>query len=64
MAKINIAALVEQLESEFKKALTSTIHKEFGDIDFNAKEVFGTFKNELVDKCNSWEALPNKHIKS
>ncbi len=64
MAKIKVDAFVSQLETEFKKALTSTIYKELGDIEFNTKDLFNTFKKELVDKCDTWETLPNKHIKN
>ncbi len=64
MAKIKVDEFVDQLESEFKKALTSTIYKEIGDIDFNIKDVYNTFRKELIEKCNTWETLPNKYIKN
>ncbi len=64
MAKIKVEEFVNHLEGEFKKALSSTIYKELGDVEFNAKELFNTFKNELVDKCNTYESLPNKYIKN
>lgn len=64
MARIKIDEMVGHLEKEFRKALTSTLYKEFGELEFNAKDVYQTFKKELTEQCNSWENLPNKFVKN
>ena len=63
MAKIKIQGLCDELESELKQALTSTLRKHFDMEDHSIKDIFRTFQKELIDKCNSWENLPNKYIK-
>lgn len=64
MAKVKIEGLITQLDEELSKALNSTLRKHFENDQYSAKEVFKTFKKELVEKCNSWEAIPNKYIKN
>lgn len=63
MAKIKIQGLCDELESELKKALTSTLRKHFDSDDFSIKDIYKTFQKELIEKCNSWENVPNKYIK-
>ena len=64
MAKIKITGFVDELESELKQALTSTLRKHFDKDLYSIKEVYKTFVKEIEDKCNSWEHLPNKYIKN
>jgi cob(I)alamin adenosyltransferase len=64
MAKIKITGFIDELESELKQALTTTLRKHFDQDLYNIKEVYKTFEQALEDKCNSWEHLPNKYIKN
>lgn len=64
MAKLNIEEIIGHLDVEFRKALDATIREHFSSRDFNSREVFKTFKKEVGDKCNSWENIPNKYIRS
>jgi len=64
MAKVKIEGFISELEEELKKALTSTLRKHFENDQYSAKEVYRTFQKELVEKCNSWEEVPNKFIKN
>jgi len=64
MAKVKIEGFVIEMEKELRKALTSTLRKHFEHDQYSAKEVYKTFEKQLVDKCNSWEAIPNKFIKN
>ena len=64
MAKIKITGFLDELEVEIKKALTSTLRKHFDNNLYSSKEIYKTFEKELIDKCNSWEAIPNKYIKN
>lgn len=64
MAKVKIDGLINELEDELRKALTSTLRKHFENDQYSAKEVYKTFQKELVEKCNSWEEIPNKWVKN
>ncbi len=64
MAKVNIEEFIEHLDREIKKALESTIREHFPNQEYNTRAVFKTFKEEVTKKCNSWENVPNKYIRS
>ncbi len=64
MAKVKIEGLLDQLEVEMKKTLSSTLRKHFDEGSYSEKEVYKTFCKEFIDKCNSWESIPNKYIKN
>lgn len=64
MAKVNIEEFVDHLDLEIRKALNATLREHFPDQDFNSRKVFKTFQHEVVKKCNSWESIPNKFIRS
>lgn len=64
MAKVKIEEVVDHLDLEFRKALQATLREHFPDQAFNARAVFKTFKKEVYKKCNDWESIPNKFIRS
>ena len=64
MAKVNIEEFVDHLDLEIRKALDATLREHFPDQDFNSRTVFKTFKAQVTKKCNSWESIPNKFIRS
>ena len=64
MAKINIEEIIKHLDVEFRKALDSTVREHFSNQEFNSRAVFKTFTKEVTNKCNSWEKIPNKFIRS
>lgn len=64
MAKVNIGGLTEQLDEELWKALRATLREHFPDENFNSRAVLKTFKKEMAKRCNDWENIPNKYIRS
>ncbi len=64
MAKIKVDGLVEEMETEFKQALLSTLRRHFDKDTYSENEVVKTFMAQLKEKCNSWEEVPNKFIRS
>lgn len=64
MAKLNIEEVIDHLEDEMRKALQATLREHFPDLDFNSRAVFKTFKKQVEKKCNAWESIPNKFIRS
>jgi len=55
---------MDQLEDEFRKALQLTVKEHFPDQDFNARAIYKTFRKEVYKKCDDWEDIPNKYIRS
>jgi len=64
MARVRIEEAVDHLEDKFRKALQATMREHFPDQDFNARAVFKTFKKQIATKCDDWERVPNKYIRS
>jgi len=64
MAKLNMEEVIDHLEDKMRKALQATIREHFPDQEFNSRAVYKTFKNEVYKKCNAWESVPNKYIRS
>lgn len=64
MAKVKIEEFIEHLDREIRKALEATLREHFPDQDYNSRTVFKTFQKEITKKCNSWEDVPNKFIRS
>ena len=64
MAKINVLEVIDHLDSEIRKSLEATMREHFPHQDFNSRAVFDTFKNQMFKKCNNWESIPNKYIRS
>ena len=64
MAKLNIEQIIDHLDREIRKALDATMREHFPHQDFNSRAVFDTFKKQVEKKCDSWESVPNKYIRS
>lgn len=64
MAKVKIEELIDHLDRELRKALQATLREHFPDQDYTVRSVFKTFQTEVGKKCNVWEEVPNKFIKS
>lgn len=64
MAKVRIEEVIDHLEEDFRKALRATMQEHFPDEHFNTRAVYKTFKNQISDRCNEWENIPNKYIRS
>lgn len=64
MAKLNIEEIINHLDREFRKALDATLREHFSNQEYNSRTVFKTFTKEVTKKCNSWETVPNKYIRS
>jgi len=64
MAKLHIKEIIGHLEREMRKALEATMREHFPDQEFNGKAVYKTFNQQVEKKCNTWEIIPNKYIKS
>jgi hypothetical protein len=62
MAKIKVEGVVKQLDYEFKKAFTKTIKTQFPESEFDERELYKTFFENLVNECKRWETMPDDVI--
>jgi len=64
MARVEIEEVIDHLEDKMRRALQSTMREHFPDQDFTARAVYKTFKKQVSMKCDDWERVPNKFIRS
>jgi hypothetical protein len=62
MARIKIEELVYALDTQFKKALESTVKKTCPECSFDSMLLFVEFRKELYRQCQSWESVPNSCV--
>lgn len=62
MARIKIEDIVDHLDREFRKALENTLEEHFPTEDFDARDVFRTFKRKIRRKCSAWENVPDQFV--
>ena len=64
MAKVKISGFVEEMEVELKKAVEFTLMKHLDEGSYDSKDIFSTLKKQFIERCDSWENIPNKYIKN
>lgn len=64
MAKLNIIEVIDHLEDDIRKSIDATMREHFPHQEFNSRAVYKTFKKQIDKRCNAWEAVPNKFIRS
>jgi hypothetical protein len=62
MARIKIEAVVDHLDSEFKKALDDTMRQYAPNVRYHSSELFRFFVQRVYHHCNSWETVPDSYI--
>lgn len=64
MTKVQIEEVVDHLSSEFRRALEETMKEHFPNQNFDSFAVFRTFKRQVYRKCNVWETVPDRYVKT
>jgi len=64
MANIKISGFIDELEVNLKKTIEATMRKHFEEGTYNTKEIYKTFKKEMIERSNSWENIPNKFVRN
>ena len=62
MAEVKIQEIFDHFISEFKRALEETIKEHFPNQNFDAQNVFRTFKRQVYRKCSVWENVPDQYV--
>lgn len=59
MARVKIEAIVDRLDSEFRRALDEAVRYHIPNADCHANVLFSTFKRNLARHCRTWETVPD-----
>ena len=62
MARVKIESILEQLESNLRKALRDAVHRVIPDASFDERTLFREFKRSVGRKCSTWERVNDRHV--
>lgn len=64
MAQVQPEEIVDHLSSEFRRALEEVFSEHAPGVDVDIHEVFRHFRRAVRRKCNTWETVPDRFVKS
>jgi hypothetical protein len=64
LAKVNIEEIIDHLSYDMRRALADAISETLPHAEFDEREVFRAFQRAVRRKCNTWEDVPNQHVRS
>lgn len=64
MAQVNIEEVVEHLNSDMRRALAEAVRQVIPEAQFNEYNLFRAFKRAVGRKCDSWERVPDQHVRA
>ena len=62
MARINPEEIVDDLSSEFRRALEDAVLEILPNAEFDRSELFRAFKRAVRRKCSTWETVSDHHV--
>lgn len=62
MARVRIEAVVDHLDSEFRKALDDTMRQYAPNVRYNSSDLFKFFLRRVYQHCSSWETVPDSCV--
>jgi hypothetical protein len=62
MARIKIEEILNHLGYEIKRSLTSTLKKEFPDLEFDQNKIFKEFVSTVGKEAKKWEQVPDDAV--
>ena len=64
MAQLKIEDVVDHLSSEMRRALVDAVRAQAPDLRLDEYQLFRDFKREVYRKCNVWENVPDRYVRS
>ena len=64
MAQVNIEAVVDALDDEFKKALDDAMTRFAPNVEYSREELFKYFLKRVYDHCSRWETVPDASVRT
>ena len=62
MARIKPEEIVDDLSSEFRRALSDAVSEVLPGVPFDEHELFRAFKRAVRRKCSTWERVRDWHV--
>ena len=62
MARIKAEEIVDDLSSEFRRALGDAVSEVLPGVSFDEYELFRAFKRAVRRKCRTWERVRDSHV--
>jgi len=62
MARIKPEEIVDDLSSEFRRALSDAVSEVLPGASFDEYELFRAFKRAVRRKCGTWERVRDSHV--
>lgn len=57
MARVKIEEIIEQLDSDLRKALRDAVRQVIPNVDFDDRRLFREFVRAVRRKCSTWETV-------
>ena len=64
MARVKPEEIVDDLGSEFRRALADAVEEVTPDAEFDEYDLFRAFKRAVRRKCNTWEPVRDSHVEA
>jgi hypothetical protein len=62
MARVKIDEITKHLSYEIKKAFVRTVKQQFPDSEFDERELFNKFLDNVAGECKKWEVVPDNFV--
>lgn len=62
MARIRIDEIIDELDTDLRRALADAVNETVKDAEFDEYELFRAFKRAVGRKCSTWERVPDRYI--
>jgi hypothetical protein len=62
MARVKIEKIIEQLDSDLRKALRDAVRRVIPKVDFDERRLFREFARAVGRKCSTWETVNDSFV--
>ena len=62
MARVKIEEIIEQLDSDLRKALRDAVRRVIPNVDFDERRLFREFVRAVGRKCSTWETVNDSFV--
>jgi len=62
VARVKIGDIVDQLNSEMRRALSDAVSRVLPGAEYDQHELFREFRRAIGHRCNAWENVPDSYV--
>jgi hypothetical protein len=63
VAQVEIEEIVDHLSNEMTRSLEQAVKEVLPEVEFDRRALFKAFKRAVRRKCNTWEEVPDQHVR-